>query len=83
MVYSDRNSEEAAEFQDDEMEPNEFLEDFLQQEEDGTLYGDPKQESVVQRKRGKTVDDDFSSSDDEEEEKPSFLKKVGGLFSFF
>lgn len=43
IVYSDgNNSEAAAEFQDDDMEPNEFLEDFLQQEEDGTLYGDPR-----------------------------------------
>ena len=64
------------------MEPNEFLEDFLQQEEDGTLYGDPRQESIVRpRKGGKKIEDDFSSDDDEEQ--PNFLKKVGGLFSFF
>ena len=68
-----------------------MLDDFLNPEDDeetptpGDNDSTPspkRRQERLNRKGGKTANDGFSS-EEEEPRSPSFLKKVGGLFSFF
>ena len=97
MAYSDgdeleeESSPEPSLVNIDDIIDEALLDDFLNPEDDeetptpGDNASTPspqRRQERLNRKGGKSANDGFSS-DEEEPKSPSFLKKVGGLFSFF
>ena len=96
MAYSDGDELEEESSRDPSLEniddiiDEALLDDFLNPEDDeetptpgeNDTPSPKRRRERLARKGGKTADDGFSS-EEEEPRSPSFLKKVGGLFSFF